>query len=392
METYIRPRRDCPDMIRDIEAIPLSHDLGDERSLGSSRGRTGTRFTTLVRLETDDGVVGWGEAFAPPRTVATCIEEMLADEVIGMDPYEVESFAEGTYTGRHSGYHFGGSAFVQSAVSGIDIAMWDIIGKQTGAPVYRLLGGEEIESVVPYASTGYVTSWGEDINEPLREAADEGFRAVKLKIGRGIDDDVERVAAAREHLGADAFVMVDYNGNYEPKQVQRSVDALSEYDLTWIEEPVPPENRSGYRQLRETVDVPVACGEAHYGRFEFKQLIDDRLVDIVQPNLGRVGGLSEARFVAKLATTENVAVYPHVWNSGVGVAAALQFIAAIPDYPSSDSVVTPPLFEFDRSENPLRSEVLRESFDPTGGDLAIPQGPGLGIDVDTEALEPYRVD
>ncbi|MFB6136117.1 MAG: mandelate racemase/muconate lactonizing enzyme family protein [Halobacteriaceae archaeon] len=378
--------------ITDFEVIPLEHELEEGRSFGSSRGKTGTRFATLVRLETGDGTVGWGEAFAPPRTVATLVEELLADAVLGMDPYEVESFAEGALTGWHAGYHFGGHAFVSAAVSGVDLACWDVIGKAAGEPVAKLLGGRARETVVPYASTGYVTEWGQDIAEPMREAADEGFEATKIKIGRGVEDDVERVATAREHLGDDAHVMVDYNGNYDPKRVVRSVEALSEYDLTWIEEPVPAENESGYRQIRDRVDVPVAAGEAHYGRFEFKELIDERLVDVVQPNLGRVGGLSEARFVADLATTENVSVRPHVWNSGVGVAAALQYAASLPDYPHSENVPEPMLFEFDRSENPLRHEILETPFDPTGGRLDVPQAPGLGIEVDEDAVERYRVD
>jgi D-galactarolactone cycloisomerase len=375
--------------IADIEAIPLEHVHGEGHAYGSSRGTTPSRFGTLVRLETRDGLVGWGEAFAPPRTAAAAIDELLADAVVGMDPYEAESLAEGTYTGRHSGYHFGGSAFVQAAVSGVDQACWDLVGRATGEPVHRLLGGAR-RSVVPYASTGYVTAWDQDVAEPVGEAAAEGFTAAKIKIGRGVEDDVARVAAAREHLGEDAFLMVDYNGNYRPKQARRSVAAIAEYDPAWVEEPVPAENLSGYRQLRD-LDVPVAAGEAHYGRFEFKRLIDERLVDVVQPNIGRVGGFSEARFVATLATTENVAVRPHVWNSGVGVAAALQFAASVPDYPHSSNRPEPFLFEFDRAENPLRDELLVDPIDPTGGDLAVPDDPGLGIEVDENAVERYRL-
>lgn len=374
--------------ITDIEAIPLEHDLPEGRSFGSSRGKTDTRFTALVRLETRGGRVGWGESFAPPRTVATCIEELFADDVIGMDPHEVESLADRSYT---QGYHFGGSAFKQSAVSGIDIACWDLKGKAAGEPIHKLLGGRERESLIPYASTGYVTEWGQDIAEPIERANEEGFTAAKIKIGRGIEDDVDRVATARDILGPDADLMVDFNGNYRPKQAVRAATALKEYDLTWIEEPVPPENYEGYERIRDEIDVPLAAGEAHYGRFDFARLVQD-CVDIVQPNLGRVGGFSEARRVADIATTRNVAIRPHVWNAGVCVAAAIQFAASVPDYPHSDHVVDPMLFEFDRSENPLRHEILEDPFDPTGGSLAVPQEPGLGIEVDEDALERYRID
>jgi len=239
----------------------------------------------------------------------------------------------------------------------------------------------------------YVTESERDPAEPMREAVAEGFTAAKIKIGSGLEDDRERARIAREHLGEDGYLMVDYNGNYTPGQAARSIEALAEFDLTWAEEPVPPENLSGYRELNEAVDVPLAAGEAHASRFEFKQLIDDRLVDVIQPNLGRCGGFAEARFLARLATTENVVVRPHVWNSGVGVAAALQFAASLPTYPHAPRCIPEPvLFEFDRSENPLRHELLVDPFDPAGGDLAVPDEPGLGIDVDTDAVARYRVE
>lgn len=376
--------------IRDVTAIPLEHPLEDGGSFGSSRGKTATRTATLVRLETADGAVGWGEAFAPPRTVATLIEEVFADAVVGLEPYDAGTLSAETLMGRAGGYHFGRSAFVRCALSGIDTALWDLRGKLTGEPVYRILGGSR-ETVVPYASTMYVTEWGQDPVEPIERAVDEDFTAAKIKIGRNREDDLERVATARELLGDDAFLMVDFNGNLRPKQAVAAAEALEPYDLTWIEEPVPPENESGYEYVRERIDAPIAAGEAHFSRSDFTRLIEDELVDIVQPNLGRCGGLSEAQFIGQLAETRNVAVRPHVWNSGVGVAAALQFAASGSGYPHSENIPEPFLFEFDRSENPLRHDVLVDPFDPTGGELAIPDGPGLGIEVDEPAVESYRI-
>ncbi|MFB6119635.1 MAG: mandelate racemase/muconate lactonizing enzyme family protein [Halobacteriaceae archaeon] len=375
--------------VTDVEAIPLVHELPEGRTLGSSRGQTGERFTTLVRLETDDGTVGWGEAFAPARTVATLVEEVFADRVLGLDPHDAASFVEESYT---TGYHFGRASFVRCAVSGIDVALHDILGKATGQPIHKLLGGGAVDSLTPYASTGYVSSWDWSVAEQVGTAAEEGFTAAKIKIGTGIEEDVQRVRDAREALGEDATLMVDYNGNYRPKQALQSVEAIEPYDVAWIEEPVPAENLSGYRELSQQVDVPLAAGEAHFSRFEFRDLVEDRTVDVVQPNLGRCGGFTEAKLIGQMATTENVAVRPHVWNSGVGVAAAVQFAATVPDYPHNTNVVDPLLFEFDRSENPLRHEILDDPFDPTGGDLPVPDDPGLGIEIDEEAVERYRVD
>ncbi|WP_276255904.1 mandelate racemase/muconate lactonizing enzyme family protein [Halomontanus rarus] len=375
--------------ITDLETIPLAHTLPEGQGLGDARGFGRSRGTTLVRLETDTGTVGWGEAFVPGSIAQATADELFVDDVVGMDPFDVESLAVDSYTDP---YHFGESVFVQSLVSAVDVACWDIVGKTVERPVHRLLGGTERSTLRPYASTMYFTEDDRPLEEPIQAAVDEGFTAAKIKIGAGLESDLERVRVAREVLGEDALLMVDMNGNYRPEQAVRSAKAIAEYDITWIEEPVPPENLTGYRELKQRIETPIAAGEAHYGRFAFKRLIDDRTVDIVQPNLARCGGLSEARTIAKLATTENVAVRPHIWNSAVGMAAAVQFAASIPDYPHTRNVPEPMLLEFDRSENPLRSDLLETPFDPSGGSLDVPQEPGLGISIDEDALERYRAD
>jgi D-galactarolactone cycloisomerase len=375
--------------ITSIEAIPVSHPRDPGRGIGSTRSIHRDRQTTLVRLETDDGTVGWGEAFAPARAVAALIEDVLVDRVLGMDPYDTESFVEESYT---RSYHFARSAMMRCAVSGIDVACWDLRGKLTGTSITRLLGSGSVDSLTPYASTGYVTEWGQDIAEPIERAVEESFPAAKIKIGRGIDDDVERVRKTREILGPEATLMVDYNGNYRPKQAIQSANRLAEYDLGWIEEPVPAENYEGLASVSRAVDVPVASGEAHFSRFQFDRLVEDRTVDVVQPNIGRCGGFTDGQLIARRATTENVAVRPHVWNSGIGVAAAIHFAASVPEYPHATNVPEPSLFEFDRSENPLRDDLLETPFDPTGGELLVPDGPGLGVTPDTEWIEAHRID
>jgi len=375
--------------ITDLEVIGLSYSLPEGEGLGDARGFGHDRATTLLRLETDTGLVGWGEAFAPGSIVQGVVDELFRDTVVGMDPFDVEQLADRSYT---NAYHFGGDVFVQSALSAVDVACWDIRGKAVGRPVHRLLGGGECRELLPYASTMYFTERDRPIAEPIETAVDEGFAAAKIKIGTGVEEDVERVRTARDILGDDARLMVDINGNYRPDQAVRTAEAIAEYDIEWMEEPVPPENLSGYRELRGRVDVPLAAGEAHYGRFEFKRLIDDRLVDVVQPNLARCGGLSEARRIADMASTENVAVRPHIWNSAVGMTAAVQFAASVSEYPHTRNVPDPMLIECDRSPNPLRDDLLETPLDPTGGSLAVPQEPGLGVTVDTDAVERYRDD
>jgi len=375
--------------VRTVEAIPLAYPLEDGRGYGSARGTVDQRTSTLIRVETGDGAVGWGEAFGPPRTMATLVDEVFSDFVHGMDPYEVESLCDRNFAGL---YHFGSQGLVQSAISGIDIALWDLLGRSNGVSISKLIGGRIREEVTPYASTMYVTEWGEDPAEPIERADAEGFEAAKIKIGRGLDDDVERVRTAREILGPDADLMVDCNGNYRPGQAIELVEAIEPFDVTWLEEPVPPENHSGYRKLGRETTIPLASGEASYARFEFRDIVEDRLVDIVQPDVCKCGGLSEARFVAKLATTENVAVSPHVWTGAIGFTASLQLAATLSEYPHSTNVPEPLLFEVDRAENALRTELLESPLDPTGGTLAIPDGPGLGVTIDETALDRYRVD
>jgi D-galactarolactone cycloisomerase len=379
--------------IQSIEAIPLEHSLGAGNGLGGTRGVTRTRTATLVKMTAGDGTVGWGEAFAPPRTVATLIDEVFTDPILGLTPWDADQLADDVYTGRIGGYHFGRQGFTQAALTGVEVAMWDLRGKVLDKPVRDLLGGQSRDTVTPYASTMYITEWGQDPAEPIQAAVDEGFTAAKIKIGRSVADDVHRVETAREILGDDAELMVDYNGNYTPKEAIESIEAIERHDLTWVEEPVPPENYEGYKRIRNHVNVPLAAGEAHFGRFEFTDLVTEGIVDVVQPNLGRNGGFAEARYLSQVATTENVRVRPHVWNSGVGLAAALQFAATVPAYPErSDRSTEPVLFEFDRSENPLRHEILANPFDPSGGSLTVPDRPGLGIELAEEAIAEYRVD
>lgn len=372
-----------------IEAIPLSYPLGEGNGYGSARGTVEQRTSTLIRVESTSGMVGWGEAFGPPQTIATLISELLSDIIVGMDPFEVESLCEKNYAGL---YHFGSSGLIQSAISGVDIALWDLLGRELGQPIAQLLGGFERTEVTPYASTMYITNWGQDPIEPVEAAAKEGFTAAKIKIGRGLDDDIERVKIARKALGDDATLMVDFNGNYRPEQAITVAREIAPFDVYWLEEPVPPENLSGYREVSAAVDIPVAAGEAAYARFDFADLIQERTIDIAQPDVCKCGGLSEARFIGKLATMENVQVSPHVWTGAVGIAASLQYAATIPSYPHSTNIPEPFYFEFDRAENGLRTDLLDEPFDPTDSTLDIPDSPGLGVEIDERALNEYRID
>ena len=376
--------------VRRVDAIPLRYPLDEGDEYGSVRGVVRDRVSVLVRLETDDGSVGWGESFGPPESVSTIVDELLADFVVGTDPVEVTSLSERLYSGP---YHFSRSGLFQCAASGVDIALWDLYGKLVDRSVCSLLGGASGRTVQPYASTSMHT---EDdrrkLEAALEQAVDEGFSAAKIKVGRGLENDVERVETARDILGTDARLMLDVNGNYQASQATALARAVEPYDITWLEEPVPPTDLDGYREVRSNSSIPVAGGEAAFGRFEFERLLSERRVDIAMPDVSMSGGVSEAMKIADLATTENLAVSPHVWMGAIGLVASLHFAHALPTYPHSRHYPEPVLFEVDRAENPLRDDLLVDELTLNGEHVPAPDGLGLGIEPDEATIERYRID
>lgn len=376
--------------ISSVDAIPLSCDLADEYVVSGRGDPVPGRPMTLLRVAADDGTVGWGEAFGPPKTNAAICEELVADSVLGIDPFEVESLMERAYAGQ---YHFARRGPLQCVLAGLDMAIWDLIGKQLDKPVHELLGGPNREAITPYASLMMQydpesDSLEADSASQLQQAVDGGFVAAKIKIGRGIDDDVRRVERAREVLGPDAYLMVDMNGNYRTDQAIRAVDALEQYDLQWIEEPILPHEPDEYAKVKRHTTTPIAAGEAAYSRFEFDELVESA-VDIVQPDLSKTG-FSEARYVAKRAVTANVGLSPHCWNGPIARAAAIHFAFAAPAYPHSGRHPEPMFVEIDRSNNPLRDELLASPVDVSGDTIEIPDEPGLGVTPDTSVIDAYR--
>jgi D-galactarolactone cycloisomerase len=372
--------------VTSVSAIPLRYQLSGG-GYGSSRGIVAARETTLVRLETSDGVTAWGESWGPPLVTVPLINE-LGEGLAGVRLDGPVPFVTNRLS-QH--YHRGGGLFA-AALSGVEIALWDALGRTLGASVATLLGGRAREHVTPYASAGYVTPDRdlEKFRDALTEAAD-GFTGAKIKCGLGVREDLERTSVAREVLGQDRALMVDFNGNYTADQAAAVARSLTELQMTWMEEPLPPDDVDGLRLLRDS-GVALATGEALYTRAPFRRLVTERMVDFVQPDATKVGGLAEARAICELARAWNVRVSPHVWGGGVGLSAALQLLASIPDYPHTDNAPQPLWLEFDRGDNALRELVLEEPLRPKNGQLAVPSGPGLGIEVDEKAVESLRVD
>ena len=360
-----------------VETFPLEVRL--PYAYGTAKALGDTRFSTLVKLTTTDGTVGWGEAYGPPAATAPFLAR-AARRVLGTPLGPRENVALHT---MQEEYHVSRSGLAVAAASGLDIALWDAFGHATGRSVADLLGGRVRDRARAYASTGYFSD-AFTLADQLAAATDEGFDAVKIKIGASLRDDVARATLAREAVGADGAIMVDFNGNATRDTAAATLRAIADTDPSWAEEPLSPANTSGWQELR-AIGVPLAAGEALYGRFEFRDPIADGRLDVVQPDVAKCGGLSEARAIVTLASAWDLRISPHCWGGGLAQAATLQLIASIPETPFGRAG-HPVMFEFDRSPNPLREDVLVEPISQRGSHVAIPAGPGLGVTVDEERV------
>jgi D-galactarolactone cycloisomerase len=363
-----------------------------EKPFTSSRGWLyKTRGSCIVEIETDDGIVGWGECYGPSAVSKAYIDTQFAPRIIGRDPFDVEVIWEDLYN-RIKDY--GGQGMASSALSGIDIALWDIIGKRCGQPVHKLMGGAHRTEVTSYATGLYFIDMDRLIEEAVDEArgyVDEGFAAIKMKIGLGsMKLDIDRVAAVREAVGPGIRLMVDANHCLTVPQAIRYGRELERLDIEWFEEPISPEDIDGYVEVTRALDIAVAGGENGFTRWGFRDLVMRKAMDIVQPDVCAAGGLSECRKIATLAIAHGVECVPHAWGSVIGLAATLHFLAALPDQPPSFRPF-PPLLEFEQCENPFRDHLGVEPIVQRRGQVRIPAGPGLGIEIDRKVLDKYRV-
>jgi D-galactarolactone cycloisomerase len=375
-------------VVEHMEVWPLEYPLHDAR-YGGSRRLAYSRATTLVKLTSSDGVVGWGEAFGPPLVNAAHLRAIAA-RVIGapIDQTEYPMLKDLAH-----GYHLTSGGTLVTALSAVDLALWDVWARTLGVGVASLLGGRARDHVHAYASTGYVTAEGGTprFRAELERAVADGFSAVKIKIGTGLRDDVERTVIAREVFGDDGVVMVDYNANYTVGAFRDSVAAIRELRIGWYEEPLPPEDGAGYRELR-SLGVPIAAGEALYTRFGFRDHIAERRYDIVQPDPTTCGGLTEYRIVTQMAAAWGLRVSPHCWGGGLAQAITLQALAALDDHPYGDTGASVHYLEADRGTNPLREEMLTQPIRIVAGEVEIPEGPGFGVEIDEDAMRRYLAD
>lgn len=364
----------------------LEHEL--EGAFESASAAFTRRSHVLVEVSTDAGVTGWGECLGPAR-INAAIVQLMAPMLIGRDPLETESRWIELY---HAYRDQGQRGLTVTALSGIDIALWDIKGRHFGVPVSTLLGGRFRDRVRAYA-TGAFRRPGTDraaaIAAEVAGYRDQGFHAAKIKIGFDVDEDLAVIAACREATGPRMRLMIDANHGYDVPEAVRLGQLAEPFDIDWFEEPVLPELLDAYCDVRARQPLPVAGGETWHGRWGMKDPLEMRCVDILQPDICGAGGFTEMRRIADMAALHGVRLVPHVWGTAVQIAASLQFLAALPPAPPRPEPQEP-ILEFDRTENPFRQAVVTRPLEHSNGIVAIPDGPGLGIEIDRDALAAYR--
>jgi D-galactarolactone cycloisomerase len=356
-----------------------------DKPFAYSQGWVTGRSTTVVRIRTDDGLEGWGETFSvglqPPEIAASVIEHALKPLVMGQDPFATEVLWNAMYTRTRD---FGRKGVVIGAISAVDIALWDICGKATGLPVWKLLGGAFRDRVECYATGFFRLSGRGQAQAMAQEAvrhADAGFSIMKVKLGFGVDDDVAVMRAIRNAVGDRAGFMIDVNHGYGPADAIRLGRALADFNLRWMEEPVVPEDLKGYRRVRDALDIPIAGGEAEFSMYGFSDLIAAGAVDIAQPDICLAGGFTALKHINVLAQTGGVQVNPHIWGTAIGQYASLHMIASTPTTHYALHA-DQPLFEYDTSSHPFRTALVHSPLNHKDGWLTVPEGPGLGFQID----------
>jgi D-galactarolactone cycloisomerase len=361
--------------ITDVKTLRLRATIPSEGQVFSRSGVRNTRSTTLVQVETNEGITGIGSCSGNGELLEFIIDRALKPLIVGMDPIEIDAVWDNAYTrGGHK--EFGTRGIGVVALSGIDIALWDILGKARGVPLYKLLGGKCRDKVPVYATALYP-------EEPVKVAArarafaDQGFHGVKIKVGFDLDQDVRIVRAVRRELGKDFIVMTDANQGYSLDAALQAASGFADAGAFWLEEPLFVEDVEGHAALRERGKVPIAVGENLHTCAAFRDFVVSGAVDFLQPDVARAGGITEIRKISALAEKHRVPISFHTWGDAVALAASVHLSAAL-----QGCIV----MELDYTYNPLREELLREPFKVQGGFLTPPDKPGLGVDLNAEAL------
>ncbi|MBO6540576.1 MAG: mandelate racemase/muconate lactonizing enzyme family protein [Rhizobiaceae bacterium] len=383
--------------IRTVKAWWVKIPIEASRQHRSDFGQLKTFDAAIVRIETDDGLVGWGEgknaagSAGKYGTLVALINDEIAPMLIGRHAGDITSIWETLYNGvrselasaaGHAMPELSRRGLTIAAISAIDIALWDILGKSLNQPVWQLLGGRKAERLPAYASGGWagVDTIGEQLSSYVEAG---GFKAVKMRVG-AMDGaphvSAARVRAARKALGPDVDIAVDAHGTYTVADAKRFVHMVADCDLAWFEEPVIADDKRGAAEVRASGPVPIATGESEATRFAFRELALLRATDIFQPDPGFCGGITEAMRIGAMASAFNLRFAPHLWAGAPCFFAGLHICAASP----ASFVI-----EYSLGANPMIHDLVEETVEVEDGMVAIPDSPGLGFTVSESFLKEH---
>ncbi len=367
--------------IEKVEAIALDAKIDKPFSIAT------TTFSAvrsvIVRVVTDTGLVGIGESIVrdAPRATKYLIEDMLAPLVIGKDPMDAGALWWDMFSAMRVRGHTKG-LFVE-AISGVDVAIWDIIGKAEGVPTFKALHGFGRKTLQAYGSSVF-NDEPQKMAEKTLEFVSKGYPAVKIKLGMGLREDIAAIKAIRKAVGPEIGLMVDINSRYEAATAVLLGRQLEPYQIDWIEEPVAPHDLKGYQQVKQMQPIPVAGGEGEFCLFGFRDLLATGAIDLAQPDIGRVGGFTEGMRIAALVQSENILLQPHTGMfSALNVVVAMHFAAAAPNFR---------IFEFMELDHPLMDIFTTPMPVPVEGVITMPDAPGLGVELSFEKIERWVVE
>ena len=364
--------------ITDVKTIRLRATIPTAGQVFSRSGVRNSRSTTLVQVDTDEGISGIGSASGNGELIEVIVGKVLKPLLTGMDPTQIEEIWDKAYVrGGHK--EFGTRGIGVVALSGVDIALWDILGKVRGVPLYQLLGGKCRDKVPVYATALYPEEPAK-VAKRARAFAEQGFHGVKIKVGFDLDQDIQIVRAVRDELGKDFVIMTDANQGYTVDVALKAAEAFAACGAFWLEEPLFVEDIAGHARLREKGKTPIAVGENLNTCYAFENFVVRGAVDFLQPDVARAGGITEIRKIAAMAAEHHVPLSFHTWGDGVALAASVHLSAAL-----KECIV----MELDYTYNPLRAELLREPLEVENGFLIPPDKPGLGVELDSKAVEKF---
>ena len=365
----------------------LNEDL--EKEFFFSQWEYSNRKICIVKIICDDGIVGWGEAYGPAPVVKESIN-YIKQNIIGMNPLESDVIWSTLFRRVHD---YGRSGVFVSAISAIDIALWDIKGKYHKLPVSTLLGGSYREKIRPYATGLYFSdskTLTDDLCNEAMEYVNEGFKSIKMKVGLNIKSDVNNVKAVRNTIGPDIELMIDSNHAYSYDEALKLSKKLEDQDIKWFEEPLSPEFYDQYSEFKSKSLIPVAAGECEYLRYGFQKLLDKNCVDFLQMDICSCGGLTEAKRISALSSTKGVKVIPHTWGSGIAFYTAINFISNLEPIPGR-LYMEDAYIEYDRTENKIRENIIKDNIMMKDGYISVNDKPGMGVDVDETYLNEIKI-